>query len=350
MEKTKEQLIAELEELRLRNAQLEASEEKYRNLFERVNDVILTIDMKGNIIDANKKAEEISGYSRKEMPINVLKLIGPLDALKFASRLRKLKKAKKLPPTEYTAKKKNGGKLIIEITSTLIETKGKPKGIMVVARDITDRKRVEEQIKEALNEKEILLKEIHHRVKNNMQIISSLLSLQEGHIKDQAVRKAFKESQARIRSMAMIHEKLYQSEDLAEVGIKDFVESLTADLFITYDVNPDTVSLRNNVKNVYLKLDTAIPCCLLINELVSNSLKYAFPQGKAGEIIITLRSKNNTYRLTVKDNGIGFPKEVDFHNTKSLGLQLVHMFVKKLHGSIKLDNRRGTEINVSFNA
>jgi two-component sensor histidine kinase len=225
---------------------------------------------------------------------------------------------------------------------------GIPKTTLAVITDITDRKQAEERIKASLQEKEVLLKEIHHRVKNNMQIISSLLSLQESYIKDPFVLKAFRESQVRIRSMAMIHEKLYQSEDLARIDIGEYIESLVVDLFHTYSVTPGAITFKNNVEYIYLELNIAIPCCLLLNELISNSLKYAFPGGRKGEISIDFKSKKDTYQLTVKDNGVGFPEDLDFRTVESLGMQLIHMFVKKLHGTVELNSRCGTEFKIEF--
>jgi two-component sensor histidine kinase len=211
-----------------------------------------------------------------------------------------------------------------------------------------NRKHAEDQIIASLKEKEVLLKEIHHRVKNNMQIISSLLKIQETKLKDQSIIKAFQESQNRIRSMAMIHEKLYKSEDLARIDIGKYIKSLATDLFWTYNISPDTITLKIRVKNVFLDINLAIPCGLIINELVSNSLKYAFPDGRKGEIVIDFKYKNKKYYLTVSDNGVGFPKKVDFENMESLGLQLVNLLSKRIGGDIKLNFIGGTSVQVSF--
>lgn len=365
-DKTKEELIEELTALRRRSAELEASaiehkeikkpihesEEQYRNLFENINDIILFVNFKGDILDANKKAEEISGYSRDILPINVLTLTGPRQAIKFARRLIKLKVKKKLPPTEYTMTDKNGQKVVVEITSTLLEIKGEAKGFWVVGRDVGERKKSEEKIRKSLKEKEVLLKEIHHRVKNNMQIISSLLSLQEMNQKDPAIQKIFRESQTRIRSMALIHDKLYRSQDLTRIDIGDYIDDLAVELFRAYDINPSFILLENNIKKTYFDLDTAIPCCLIINELVSNSLKHGFPSGQTGKITIDLDidKKKNEYILSIKDNGVGLPEHIDPGQAETLGMQLVGMFVKKLHGAVEFSGResKGTEIKIKF--
>jgi two-component sensor histidine kinase len=221
---------------------------------------------------------------------------------------------------------------------------------LTILRDITERKRAEEQIKASLREKEILLREIHHRVKNNLQIISTLLYLQSGYIKDKEAFEMLKESQNRLKSMALIHDKLYQFKDLGKIDIARYIRELATDLFHSYGVKPDGVRLKIDVREIVLGVDTAIPCGLIINELVSNSLKHAFPDGKEGTIRIELlRSVNdNTFTLIVSDNGIGFPKDLDFRNTGTLGLQLVITLVEQLKGTIELDRSEGTEFKITF--
>jgi PAS domain S-box-containing protein len=205
------------------------------------------------------------------------------------------------------------------------------------------RKRADEKIRSSLHEKEILLKEIHHRVKNNMQIISSLMSLQSRRTEDEKMKNLFDESQSRIRSMALVHEQLYQSEDLAKIDFKAYVRSLTNELIQLYLINTKMIQLVIDIENIQLSVDTAIPYALIINELVSNSLKYAFPEGEEG--IITVRFCNHHddgYTLTVSDNGIGLPEEFDLKNTETLGLQLVRILVKQLKGNITVNRERGT--------
>lgn len=210
------------------------------------------------------------------------------------------------------------------------------------------RLQTEDQIKASLREKEVLLREIHHRVKNNLQIISSLLNLQSRYIKDKQVLHVFKESQNRIKSMVLIHKKLYQSKDLARVDFAEYIRSLIADLFRSYKADYDLITLKTNIDDVFLGIDTAIPCGLIINELVSNSLKYAFEDGQ-GEIRIDLHSeKEGKFTLIVSDSGVGFPKDLDFRNTESLGLQLACTLVDQLQGTIELDRTCGTKFKIAF--
>lgn len=213
--------------------------------------------------------------------------------------------------------------------------------------EIQRREEAEAIIRASLDEKEVLLKEIHHRVKNNLQIISSLLNLQSGFIDDEAALQMFKESQSRIQSMALVHEKLYQSDDLARVPFAEYVESLVN--FLTRSYGSGQVRVSLDVASVFLSLDTSIPCGLMISELVSNAFKYAFPDGHSGELYIQLKPVDNEhYDLVVGDTGIGFPEEINFFETDSLGLQLVTTLVTQLDGEITLNRDKGTEFRIRF--
>ena len=216
-------------------------------------------------------------------------------------------------------------------------------------REITERMRAEEQIKVSLEEKEVLLKEIHHRVKNNLQVISSLLSLQSRCIEDQSVLELFQESQNRIRSMALIHEKLYRSQDLVRIDFAEYIRNLATHLVRSYRANLGTVNLKVDANDVSLSVDAAVPCGLIINELVSNSLKHAFIDGREGEIRIELRSdRDHQLTLIVGDNGVGFPRDLDFRSTESLGMQLVNTLTNQLDGTVELHSNGGTEFKITF--
>jgi two-component sensor histidine kinase len=215
--------------------------------------------------------------------------------------------------------------------------------------DITERKRAEEQVQASLQEKEVLLKEIHHRVKNNLQVISSLLYLRSKNIEDQEALEMFQDSQNRVRSMALVHERLYQSKDLARIDFAEYVRSLTNYLFRSYGVHSNVIQLKVNMDDASLGVDTAVPCGLMLNELISNSLKHAFPDGREGEVRIELRSDNNSeFTLIVSDDGVGFPQDLDFRDAQSLGLQLVNNLVAQLKGTIELDGSGGTAFKITF--
>lgn len=218
----------------------------------------------------------------------------------------------------------------------------------LLKQEIVERKRVEEQIKASLKEKEVLLKEIHHRVKNNLQVISSLLNLQCRSITDEQTLAIFQESQHRVESMAYIHEQLYQSKDLSRIDFAEYIRKLAANLFCAYEASTNAITLKIDSENVLLDIQAAIPCGLIVNELVSNSLKYAFSTDKKGEISIEFNSVDDNFTLIVSDNGKGFPQDLDFRNTESLGLQLVNALTEQLEGNIELDNSIGTEFKITF--
>jgi PAS domain S-box-containing protein len=220
--------------------------------------------------------------------------------------------------------------------------------VVAVLHDITERKRAQEQLTASLQEKEVLLKEIHHRVKNNLQVICSLLDLQSDYIEDEQTLQMFKDSRARVRSMALIHERLYQAQDLTRINFAEYVRSLTNSLFHSYGTQAVGVTLKVNVEDVLLDIDRAIPCGLIINELVSNALKYGFPDGQEGEICIELFSASDEFTLVVRDNGVGFPQDLDFRKTKTLGLKLVTTLAKQLRGAIELQRNGGTEFKLRF--
>ena len=219
-----------------------------------------------------------------------------------------------------------------------------------VSQDITLRKHIEEQLRTSLKEKEILLSEIHHRVKNNMQVISSLLKLQSAQIEDKKYIDMFKDSENRIRSMALVHQTLYQSKDFANVDFDGYVEAITNHLIKNSVTHPDKIKLKREIEDITFGLDHAIPCGLIINELITNSLKYAFPKGREGKINITFRSINSDeIELTVSDDGIGIPEEIDIRETESLGLQLVHILAEdQLEGTLELDRDGGTAFRIRF--
>ncbi|WP_421657725.1 sensor histidine kinase [Leptothermofonsia sp. ETS-13] len=217
-----------------------------------------------------------------------------------------------------------------------------------VGRDITELQQTQ-QLQAALNEKEVLLKEIHHRVKNNLQIIYSLLRLQSRNIKDQQAAEVLIDSQNRVKSISLIHEKLYRSADLAQIDLKQYIPNLVASLFSSYKANSNSIKLYTNVDDVSLDIDAAIPCGLIINELITNSLKYAFPDGKEGEIRLELYLENdNDVTLSISDNGVGIPECYRFAKTEKLGLSLVRDLVAQLKGTIEVSACKGTLFKIRF--
>lgn len=216
--------------------------------------------------------------------------------------------------------------------------------------EVTRRTNLESELRGSLKEKEVLLSEIHHRVKNNLQIVSSLLALQLGRVEDEKVIRALEDSQSRIRSMALIHEQLYRSGDLAKIDFSEYLKKLVNSLLQTQGEKGALVHVSTHVHKVLLDLGLALPCSLIINELLTNCLKHAFPQGQKGEIRIEfLRDRSNSYRLTVADNGKGLPGDFDYRKSKSLGLQLVvNLAELQLQGALEVRSDHGTSFIIEF--
>lgn len=248
--------------------------------------------------------------------------------------------------------KGNLGTLIDINTKDEIEELGQAFNKMTqdLKTSLNEQKIANEQIQKSLQEKEVLLREIHHRIKNNMQIISSLLLLSSQNIEDKKSIEILGDSQNRIHSMALIHEKLYQSENLAQINIGEYINDIASNLFNSY--GKGNVKLEQNVENYPLNIDTAVPIGLIINELITNSLKYAFPQGRKGTIKIAFKSisiDSNMLQLSISDDGIGIPKDLNIRNTKSLGLHLVTALAEnQLQGELILNRDRGTEFQINF--
>jgi len=332
--------------------ELKSSEERLKILFEFAPDAYYLNDLKGNFIDGNIAAEKLMGYKKEELigkSFLKLKLLPAGQIPIAAALLAKNMLRQPTGPNELILNRKDGDQVPVEIRTFPVNINGQTL-VLGIARDITERRRAEDRIKASLQEKEVLLQEVHHRVKNNMQVISSLLNLQSRHIKDEQALEIFKNSQNRVRSMGFIHEKLYNTKDFARVDFNEYVRSLANHLFSSYGINKEAIKLNTNIKDVFLDINTAIPCGLIINELVSNSIKYGFPDGKKGEIKIAMLPLNkNKVELIVSDNGVGLPEEVDFRKTESLGLHLVTILAEgQLHGDIKLERGGGTSFHIGF--
>jgi len=221
---------------------------------------------------------------------------------------------------------------------------------LAVVLDLTERKRTEKELASSLQEKELLIKEIHHRVKNNLQVISSLLNLQKSYVKNDHINHIIDESRDRIRSMALLHEKLYQSKNLSLINIKSYIHELAHNLINTYCVSGKNIKLEINSDDENINIDLGISLGLIINEFISNSIKHGFKESQEGIIsILFTRSEGNKYYLSVKDNGTGLPEGFDFEKTKTLGLQLVKSLVHQINGKLYINKKSGTEFKVVYN-
>lgn len=331
---------------------LQESEEKYRTILDNIEEGFYEVDLAGNFTFFNDSLCRMLNYSKDElMGMNNQQYMDKESAKRVYEIFNKVyKTGRPSKGIEFQTIRKDRVKKHGEISVSLIkDSKGQPIGFRGIIRDITERKLAEEKIKASLEEKEVMLREIHHRVKNNMQIMSSLLRLQSGKIKDKKTLEIFKTSQSRIRSMAFIHESLYNSKDLARIDFSDYTSRVTTHLFSLYGARKAPINYKVEVKDVFLDINTAIPCGLIINELVTNSLKHAFPDDRRGEILVKMHAdKRGKHTLIVKDTGIGFPEELDFRETETLGMQLVTDLVIQIGRSIKLNREGGTTFTIVF--
>lgn len=329
-----------------KNIEDEETIEFQLNILKNVRHCIIVYDLQGKIIYWNDSAESIYGYSEEEMLGKNIEIL----YLDHEKQLLKPDIQEIIDLGEYTGewegKRKDGSKVIVDIRETVLyDANDKIVGIIGVSKDITQRKKAEEQIEESLEEKEVLLKEIHHRVKNNLQIIYSLLNLQTDYVEGEESLNVLKESQNRVKSMAMVHERLYQSPNLKYINFKEYVENLITDLFYSYGIERGNIKTQLNLEDIKIDIDTAIPCGLIINELVTNSLKYAFPKGK-GILIVEMVQVSDYIKLVVADNGIGLPVDIDLENTETLGLKMVNNLVHQLDGILELKRTNGTEFTI----
>ena len=319
--------------------------ERFRVLLDQSNDAIFLIELPwGRLIDANRSACSHFGYSydalSEKTVFDILNDEAPIVEEFFSGTDKDIR---------FTAQMAGnaGHTAYFEVQMRKVTFDGTVFAV-TVARDITERKTAEDIINNSLKEKEVLLKEIHHRVKNNLQIISSLLSLQSDQAGDNRYTERLRDSQNRIKSMAFIHEKLYCSSNLAAIDFNSYIFSLVVNLFRSYGINMDRVKYVIDIEDTDLDIDTAMPCGLIINELVSNSLKYAFPDGRNGTIYVSMKQLDSSYVITVKDDGIGLPENVNEKISGSLGLSLVDMLVIQLNGTMKYRTHEGTEFVITF--
>jgi PAS domain S-box-containing protein len=322
---------------------------KQVELLNLTHDAIFVRDQDDRITFWNRGAEQAYGWSQEEA---LGKIIHDLLQTQFPIPLDQIK-AEVLEHGRWegdlTHVRRDGSPIIVSSRwSIQKDENGEYIGFLEINNDITQRKKAEKKVEESLKEKEMLLKEIHHRVKNNLMVISSLLNLQSQYVKDKEVLGMFKETQSRARSMAIIHERLYQSEDLKTINFGKYIRTLAMELLRTYNISSDLIKLYINVKDVKLDINTAISLGLIINELVSNSMKHAFPDGTNGEINIDFYLKDDVYFLKVSDNGIGFPEDLDFRKTESLGLKLVDTLSRQIDATVKLDRSHGTSFIIKF--
>ncbi len=363
-----EKLKNEVEERKQMEEALRESEERFRDLTEKLPEVVFETNRNLELTYANRRAFELFGYSAEDLKrgLNGLELITPADRDRAKANIAMRLKGEDPGTVEYQALRKDGSSFPVLFHASSIIKEGELFGLRGIIVDITDRKQAEEKIKASLKEKEILLQEIHHRVKNNMQVISSLLRLQASGVGDERVTDALMECQGRVQTMAFLHETLYGSDTLTVIDFKTYISKLASKMIQSYVTNKGRVKVKVNTEDIKLSIEQATSLGLIVNELVSNSLKHAFPQDRTRQtklweppgsakrlpmiISIDLRSINeNEFELKVSDNGIGIPEGLDWRNTDSLGLQLVILLAEnQLDGTVSLDRENGTHFTVRF--
>ncbi len=343
-------------ELLKTNEALKESSERVQLLLNSTAEAIYGLDMQGLCTLCNTAFLRILGYERVEQVIGrrMHDLIHHTDSDGTPHTIDECRIFNAFLKGEGTHAdndifwRADGTSIPVEYWSYPMRRDGNVIGVVVTFIDISERKQLEELNLKSLKEKEMLLKEIHHRVKNNMQVISSLLFMQERLVKDVKVREVLRESQNRIRSLALVHEELYRSANLDQIDYSAYLRKIVRQLSESYSVDPTVIQTQILSEKVYLDINKAVPCSLVLNELISNAIKHAFPPGRKGIITIDFKFESGTYTLIFSDDGIGLAENITFEWTESLGMQLIAGLVKQLNGTIVADRTAGTKYTITF--
>jgi PAS domain S-box-containing protein len=348
------QLREKIDQLLNLQEALSESEVKYRIVADNTFNWEFWLSPQGRIIYMSPSCQRVTGHTEEDFasdPGLFFRLIHPEDRSLFEAHRHAVEQKGASGELEFRIVMPDGQvRWIGHACQAVFDNNGNFLGTRGSNRDISEHKAAEQRIKASLQEKEVLLKEIHHRVKNNLQIISGLLTIKSHDLKDPAVTEMFQDCRNRIRSMALIHEALYRSGDLSHIDLKDYLERLSQGLVSTYRRQGDNIRFRSEVARCIVGIDTAIPCGLIISELLSNSLKHAFPKERNGEICLSLRvGEEHLLELSVRDNGVGISPDVNPKKSQSLGLRLVSDLVERqLRGNIQLKANHGTEYFIRF--
>ena len=341
------QLDLQASEIRAKAALAELQHQKY--VLDQ-HAIVATTDVRGTITYVNEKFCQISGYSEQELIGQNHRLLnsGTHPTEFFTAMFHTIAKGKTWCGEICNRAKDGSLYWVLTTIVPFLDSNRKPTQYIAIRSDITERMSANNKLKQALSEKEMLLKEVYHRVKNNLQVVSSLINLQARNVKNEAAADLLKQSADRIKAMALLHEKLYQSKDLAKIDFNTYIHSLVDHLLFSYGAHLGKIKLSMKIDEVFLDVDTAIPCGLIINELLTNALKHAFPDDRHGEIGITFTQDQGECILVITDNGIGFATGPDFNKTASLGLKLVATLTNQLTGQMTLDQSGGSTVTIRF--
>jgi PAS domain S-box-containing protein len=332
---------------------IKAEEEikKHSHILKEMAEGVNVADSRGVIKYTNAAFERIFGYDKGELIGKNVSILNASDDEEIELILSEVTKAlneKEFWTGEFRNRRKDGSVFYTLASISEIELSGERHWISV-QEDITERIELEQSLRQSLIEKDLLMKEIHHRVKNNLSVIQSLLSLQLRDVSDEKSKSYFEDARNRVKSMSMIHERLSRSDELSKMDLSEFINSLANHLFQSHELNPSKVKLEVSISEIAIDVETMMPCGLIINELVSNAFKHAFPDERAGVVTVGLIvGKNNEISLSVKDDGIGIPDDLNIYETKSLGLQIVSALTNQIHGDLELIKDNGTEIRITF--
>ncbi len=352
------ELETQNEDLRRLQLELEESRSSYRDLYDFAPAGYLTLNEDGSILEANLMASRLLGVEKNALVKTPFpRFVCQRDADAFYLYLQRILENQTEQVCEIRLRSQDGGEFYSKLDGIpAYDTEGQVIGCRVVLSDVSDLKAAHESLTQAnerltqtVREKEVLLREIHHRVKNNLAVISSLLSAQSEYTRDDFHQQMFRDSQSRVRSMALAHELLYQTESLADLRGSEYIGNLVDHLVVSSGILGKAINVKKEMEDVSFSLNTAVPVGYLVTELFSNCLKHAFPDRTDGEIGISLRSVDgNGFELIVKDNGVGMPQGIDLKNPTSLGLDLVDTFVEQLKGEIEIARDEGTEVRIRF--
>ncbi|MEP6621908.1 MAG: PAS domain S-box protein [bacterium] len=332
-------------------ADAEQSNARLAAIVESSEDAILSKTLDGTITSWNRSAERIFGYSAAEVLGKSISLLIPESHVEEEIQARaRLRSGEGLQHCETTRVCKDGRELDVALTmSPLRGTNGRILGAAVILRDISQQKRTQRQLQASLGEKELLLQEVHHRVKNNLAVVSSLFYLQSTYTQDERLVKVFQDSQRRVRSMALVHETLYGSKNLAEIDFGAYARTLSEELLAAYALGGSRIHMHTEVQAINMSIDLAVPCGLILNELVSNALKHAFPNDGTGNVRVTVELRGDECLLTVADDGVGLPLDLNVDTQGSLGLRLIRSLVRQIRGTFELvPQQSGTTARLTF--